>query len=215
MFDIKRVIFRVTWAVLLMLLVMGISCGDEADESVSVDVREVEGSSPPASSEGESQFAGELKQQEYDEAEAPEGPVLLRWDFSGEDVFEYTYKQEVRNQADMGGVMGGEESEETEQEMSGEGSLVLRSKGDGTAELVLKDVKMIMKGDLGSGDTPDIKEQTAPPVVIQGIKEDGSGSFGNNSQDMFLRLLFPLPEKELSVGESAEIPMQMPFTAVM
>ena len=53
-----------------------------------------------------------------------------------------------------------------------------------------------------------------PPFVVQGMKEDGSGSFGNSSQDMLLKMLFPLPPKSINVGESVDVPAQMPFNAM-
>ena len=55
---------------------------------------------------------------------------------------------------------------------------------------------------------------TAPPLVVQGMKEDGSGSFGDSSQDMFLKMLFPLPTKPLKVGETVDVPARMPFNAM-
>jgi len=52
------------------------------------------------------------------------------------------------------------------------------------------------------------------PIVVQGMKEDGSGSFGDTSQDMFLKMLFPLPTKALKVGESVDVPAQRPFNVM-
>mgnify|MGYP006293104849 CR=1 FL=1 len=57
-------------------------------------------------------------------------------------------------------------------------------------------------------------EQQAPPLVMQGLKEDGTGSIGNSSQDMLLKMLFPLPPDSLQVGESVDIPARMPFNAM-
>jgi hypothetical protein len=98
--------------------------------------------------------------------------------------------------------------------MSAKGALLIKSQGDGTAELVLKDMKMIMKMNIGGDEEPKTVEQAMPPSVVQGMKEDGSGSFGNSSQDMLLKMLFPLPTKSLKVGDSVDVPAQMPFNAM-
>jgi hypothetical protein len=97
--------------------------------------------------------------------------------------------------------------------MTAKGLLLIKSQGDSTAELVLKDIKTSMKMDVGE-DEPKTMEQKMPPLVVQGMKEDGSGSFGNSSQDMLLKMLFPLPPKPTKVGESVDVPAQMPFNAM-
>lgn len=63
------------------------------------------------------------------------------------------------------------------QEMGAKGVLLIKSQGDKTAELVLKDMIMSIKMDMGEG-YPTTMEQQVPPFVVQGMKEDGSGSFG-------------------------------------
>lgn len=116
------------------------------------------------------------------------------------------------NKADMGSFMGGK-SDGAGQAMSAKGVLLIKSQGDGTANMVLKDMKMSMKIEMNN-EAPQTMGQQMPPVVVQGMKEDGSGSFGNTSQDMALKKLFPLPTKELKVGESIDVPAQMPFNAM-
>ena len=99
------------------------------------------------------------------------------------------------------------------QELSANGLLLVKSKGDSTAELVLKDVKVRMKLAMDEDD-PKTMQQQLPPVVVQGMKEDGSGPFGNSSQDMLLKMLFPLPSRPIKVGESVDVPAQMPFNVM-
>jgi len=217
MFNFTRVLSMVSGVCLLAVLVLGISCnnGPEVslvvpeDPGVSVDIREDEVSSLPGLSEGVSQFLAELEKQDYEEVEGPEAPMLFRWDFSGEEVYEYEVnsRQKMRNYSDNA------ESDQEQEEMMG-GDLVIRSLGDRTAEFVLKNIKSNMKGDLETEDTPDDPEQIMTPMVIQGIIEDGSGLVGNNFMGWFLQDLFPLPETELSVGESADIPMQTPLVTM-
>ena len=181
-----------------LLLVLALSGGCRADE--------------PNAPAGTSQFAKEVAREKYSQTEPPTVAPVFRWDFSKEKVWTYTYEQQVRNTADMGSGFGGG-PQSTGHEMSAKGSLLVKSKGDGTANLVLKDMRLSVK--LAAGDAaPETMEQTMPPFVVQGMKEDGSGSFGDTSQDTLLKMLFPLPGKALKVGDSVSIPAQMPFNAM-
>ena len=160
-----------------------------------------------------SQFADEVGKLNYTEANPPSAAPVFRWDFSKPNVVHaYTYEQEVRIKMDIGASLGGN-SDDTSPEMSAKGALLVKSQGDNTANLVLKDVQMSMKIDTGE-DEPKTVKQKMPLRVLQGMKEDGSGSFGNNSQDMALKVLFPLPTKPLKVGDSVDVPAQMPFNAM-
>jgi hypothetical protein len=129
-------------------------------------------------------------------------------------VRSYTYAQEVRAKTDMGSFPGDKSDGMDQEEMSTRGALLIKSQGNGTAELVLKDMKMSAKMNAGRDKKPKAMEQTMPPSVFQGMKEDGSSSLGNSSQDMLLKMLFPLPAKSMKVGESVDVPMQMPFNAM-
>ena len=186
-------------AVIAMLLAMGlcsISCSKETDTTARA-----------------SQFAKEITTEKYKATDPPSADPIFRWDFSkAQAVYTYAYEQEVRNKTDMGSSFGGK-SGDMGQEMSANGLLLIKSQGDSTAELVMKDIKMSAKVDMGTGE-PKTMEQQMPIFVVQGMKEDDSGSFGNSSQDMLLKMLFPLPPKPLKVGASVNVPVQMPFNAI-
>lgn len=179
-----------------LLLVLGLQTSSHAGESSSAN--------------GTSRFLHELKKEKYTEAKPAGLPTVFRWDFSNREVYTYTFEQRVRNQFHIEGAFEGE-SGDGEQSLLAKGSLLIKSQGDGTANLVLEDVKMSMKMHLGEEEKPGTMEQTIPPVVVQGMNEDGSGSFGCSSQDVLLQLLFPLPTKPLKVGEFVDVPAQMPF----
>jgi hypothetical protein len=161
-----------------------------------------------------SQFANLVNKEQYKEVAAPTAVPVFRWNFGNQDVRSYTYAQEVRAKTDMGSFPGDKSDDMDHVEMSTKGTLLIKSQGDGTAELVLKDMKMSMKMNTSGDKKPKTMEQTMPPFVVQGMKEDGSGSFGNSSQDMLLKMFFPLPAKSMKVGESVDVPMQMPFNAM-
>ena len=160
-----------------------------------------------------SQFAKEVTKEKYKETAPPPTASVFRWDFSkAQVVHTYAYAQELRSKTDMGSSFGGKSSD-MGQEISVKGVLLIKSQGDSTAELVLREMKVSMKMDMGEGE-PKTMEHQMPPFVVQGMKEDGSGSFGNSSQDMLLKMLFPLPSKPIKIGESVDIPWQMPFNAM-
>lgn len=162
---------------------------------------------------GTSRFLAEIDKEKYKKVDPPSAVPIFRWDFSKTKVVHtYAYEQEVRSKTDMGKSFGGK-SGGMGQEMSAKGVLLVKSQGDSTAELVLKDMKMSMKMDMGE-DEPKTMEQQMPPFVMQGMKEDGSGSLGHSSQDILLKMLFPLPKEDLKVGDSVDVPAQMPFNAM-
>lgn len=195
-FDLK---YSCGCVAVIMLLTIGLcstSCTAENDKSAKG-----------------SQFAKLIAKDKYKKVQPPATAPVFRWDFSKDKVVHtYSYEQQVRNKTDMGGAMGGK-SGGIGQDISAKGVLLIKSQGNKTAELVLKDMQARMKMDTGEG-KPRTMEQAVPPFVVQGVKEDGSGSFGNSSQDNVLKMLFPLPPKPLKVGDSADVPVEMPFNAM-
>ncbi|MCK5708522.1 MAG: hypothetical protein KAI43_12810 [Candidatus Aureabacteria bacterium] len=193
----------VYFTLVLVLITVIVSC--KKKEEVVVD------SIPPISP----QLINEIKEEMYSDAEAPEGEPVFLWDFSKKNVYGYDFEQMTKNSMDMGeGGKLNSKPGEMDQTMSAKGDLFIKSQGDGTADLVLKDLKASMKMNMGNNQEPRTMEQAMPPFVAQGIKEDGTGPFGNSSQDLFLKMLFPLPTKTLRLGESIDIPAQMPFNAM-
>lgn len=164
-----------------------------------------------------SAFTGEVKQKEGPVLAAPESKPVFLWDFSGDTVYPYDFEQTVLSANDMGGMLKKESdkpSGKIDQKIHGQGQILIKSKGNGTADFVLKDLTISMTMDAGSKEGPTTMEQNMPPVVMQGMKEDGFGSYCNNSQDMLFKMLFPLPTQPLQVGESVDVPAQMPFNAM-
>jgi len=158
-------------------------------------------------------FLNEIDKNSYPKAKSPEKPPLLRWDFSGNKVYAYDYTQELKNKYDMGGPAP---VKNAEQVIEGKGKLLLKSRGDRTANLVLKDMQMGMKITKMGFETKDktpgsMKIKQFPPIVVQSVKEDSTMKIANSSQEMLIKLLFPLPPKPLKVGESADVPAFMPF----
>ncbi|MBI5843391.1 MAG: hypothetical protein HZB23_01830 [Deltaproteobacteria bacterium] len=178
-------------ALLLSISIGGAPCKAQDDEAANT-----------------SRFVKEVLKDEYRKTDPPATAPVFRWDFSKADgVSAYSYTQEVSNST-TSALWGN--SGPMRQEISGNGVLLVRSQGNGTAEMVLKDMKMSMK--IGAGlEGPKTMEQQMPPIAIQGVKEDGSGSCGDSPQYEVFKDLFPLPPQTLMVGESVDVPAQMPF----
>ena len=182
--------------IIFMLFVIGISTVVYAEETEK--------------SLEKSSFAKEVFQEDFKKVNPPNRTPVFRWDFSEPGIeHNYSYEQKVKMKNDMQSSFGGGESKNIEQEMSTKGKLIIKSQGNGTAKMVLKDMKMSM-----GGSKSETMAQQMPPIVVQEVNEDGSGSFGDNSLDMMLKTLFPLPQQPINVGESVDIPVQMPFNAM-
>lgn len=174
----------------LVLCLLSISCGKQDEEKPA-----------PVS-------LTQPKPGKYPEAKAPEIAPDFRWNFSYKKTYIYSWEQENEQETDMG-------AGKQKYSASGNGILQIKSHGDNTADIILKDIKLKMVFDETAGGKSEPVEQTPTPVVIQGVKDDGTGSIGSSEQEAFLKLLFPLPNKSLKAGESVDMPAQMPFNSSM
>ncbi len=159
-----------------------------------------------------SSFLNELSKNSYPEVEPPPDALVFKWDFSSKQTHSYTYEQEAKNKMDIGSFS--DAPGDTEQTMWAKGDLLIKSQGDHTADFVLKDTKMGIEMNLGDEEGPKTVEQTAPPMAVHHMKEDGSLDLSDSSEQVFLGLLFPLPSQSLRVGESTDVPAQAPFDAM-
>lgn len=154
------------------------------------------------------EFAVELREDELEETDPPLEAPVFRWDFSAPDlVHSYSLEQEMRSKIDFGGFIDHDDESKDETKVSA--LMLITSKGDGTADLVLKDMKFIMATDMDEEDFHFMEQ--LPPIVLQGMNEDSSGSFRDASQDALLTMIFPLPPEPIKIGESVDFPAQIPF----
>jgi hypothetical protein len=157
-------------------------------------------------------FLEQVDKHEFPEAEAPAEAVPFRWDFSGDEVHAYAYSHQVK----MRGLIGFAHAAtvDSDSEAHAKGRWLIKGKGDATADIVMTDLKMTIKPNPDLGDEQDTTQMTIPTMVVQGLQEDGSLSTRPTSQEMLMKLLFPLPPDPLNVGESVDVPMKMPFNAM-
>lgn len=155
-----------------------------------------------------SAYVAELGKEEFKTATAPETAPVFRWDFSKSASHNYAFSQQVQVEIDLG-MTRRVVPDKARQSLTADGLLTVRTAGAGTGEMLLTKVKAV--ANISANGVNQSVPQEMPPLVVQGINEDGTGNFGGTSQEMMLRLLFPLPGKSLAIGESVELPMQMPF----
>jgi len=153
-----------------------------------------------------STFLDRIDEATYPAAPAPPEAPLLRWDFSDDALHAFDYYQEVVMQVQMMMM-----DENAENRMVGEGTVLLQSAGDRTAMFVMKDMNLQMTSSVdGQNQTLPPMPET-PPVRMPGVTEDGRMPGAESSAELLVRFLFPLPDKPLDVGQSADVPMSMPM----
>jgi len=199
-FDIRSDEEKRKAAVLLLAVLVSVSlptCGEKGGDLESLVA---------------SRFLEQLPKMEYPEARPPDAPPILRWDFSGKQLHQYAFEQRVKAQTRA--ALALKDASDIEQSISAKGKLLVKSQGNRKADLVLQDVTAHMTMSTDALDKPKTTTQTLRPIVVQGMQEDGSSKVGDSSQETLLKLLFPLPSKPLKVGESVDVPAQMPFNAM-
>jgi len=124
----------------------------------------------------------------------------FKWDFNTNKNYKYSFSQKTTSESKMS-----KQEKSDNSYISGKGQIIITSKSEDLADLSFIDIKVKMKNDF----TKDTIYQNQPNNIIQDLKSDGTLiSFKTND---FVRLLFPLPSKNLSQGEKYDIPMFSPY----
>ncbi|HEY4874910.1 MAG TPA: hypothetical protein VIH86_05020 [Puia sp.] len=93
-----------------------------------------------------------------------------------------------------------------------DGKLIVKVKSATLADIVLVDLKMTICNLDSLGDTSIIMTQSVPEMFIQDLKEDGTIEGQLNGQtEMLAKTLFPIMNKKTEIGDSADLPMIIPF----
>lgn len=90
-----------------------------------------------------------------------------------------------------------------------DGNLNIRIKENNLADLSVTDLETSLIIYDKKGKEIDTISNTAPVMVIQNMNQNGT--FENNEHNFMFDLIFPLPTKNIKLGESDKIPMQIPF----
>jgi hypothetical protein len=141
----------------------------------------------------------------YEQLPPPTEPVKIRWDFS--DGSEYIY--DLRQTSDTASVFPGDEPEEPERIIV-VATVEFKAQGDHVAKIVFTQKEDIIEG---MPEDEDAKNRLkGRPMVVLGLKEDGTMPSAQSQQSTLFRLLFPLPLEPLGVGQTATIPFQFPVS---
>jgi len=95
----------------------------------------------------------------------------------------------------------------------GTGKVIVAINDSGYADIVFKDIKLSMMMVDSAGDTNTVMSQSAPDMFIQDVKENGTiqGDV-SKSLEPLAAILFPVPAREMGPGDSADLPLSIPFT---
>jgi hypothetical protein len=125
----------------------------------------------------------------------------FEWNFNTNNNYIYSFSQTTTSESKMS-----KKDKSDHSYISGKGQIIITSKSNDLADLSFVDLKVKMKNDF----TNDTISQSQPNNVIQDLKSDGNFSVTFNTND-FIRLLFPIPNKNLSKGNRSDIPMILPY----
>lgn len=155
---------RWIWAVTVWLVACAAFCSGGCSRREDEDDGQKRPLSPLAT---RSAFLNQLGKAKYPGAKGPEGPVLLRWDFSGDRVHEYDYRLDAKG---AGLALG----HRTRQKLGVDSELLVESRGNRAASIVRRNRILSMTPDSpGESDVaPATMEASAGP--IHGVREDGS-----------------------------------------
>ncbi len=125
-------------------------------------------------------------------------------DFSNQKKYIYSYSQTSLSETQW---ETDEPSHKTKSDANGD--LNIRIKENNLADLSITNLKTnLITLDI-NGFENDTISNTAQTMVIQNMNQ--KGAFENNSHNIMFDLIFPLPTKNLKIGETDKIPMQIPF----
>lgn len=125
----------------------------------------------------------------------------FEWNFNTNKNYIYSFSQITKN------VSKTEKDKKNDTSyISGKGQIIITSKSNKLADLSFVDLETKMKNTY----TKDTLFQNQPDYVIQDLNSDGTFQVTFNTNN-FVRLLFPLPYKNLNKGHISNLPMISPL----
>ena len=163
-----------------------------------------------------SAFIKNIDSHKFQEATPPDNPVLFRWDFSENKEYIYDYEQKVATENEMSGFGPNSKNSITAQSTTGNGTLAYKSEKGKIARFVLENLtlKSTFENENIDKNAPKTMEMKSPPLIIQGVKEDGNLSIPSSAQTLLLKLLFPLPSEPMKKSDTVSTEVNMPFNAM-
>ncbi len=123
------------------------------------------------------------------------------WDFNSEKNYIYSFKQEVISVNNWG-----KESEDIDtSRVIGTGDLKVKSKGDNKADFVLI---LTIQNDAFKSFKDEMSPQT---MVIPDMDANGQFESQRRNSELIFDLILPLPSRDLEIGESENLDLEIPF----
>jgi len=123
------------------------------------------------------------------------------WNFDAKTKYAYSFSQTSRSETKMN-----KDEKSNNNFITGTGKLLINGKSESLADLSFEGIKVKVKNDLSN----DTIYETQPNTLIQDFQSNGRFVMTSNAND-FVRVLMPLPNKNLSVGDICKIPLTIPF----
>lgn len=154
-----------------------------------------------------SRYLAEAKETRYSTLPWAGGRVLLGWNFSAAGEFPFSYRQQTQSVLETSSFPP-ERKKVIHRSSRSEGVVLVKGR-DGFADLILNNQRS-HKVVTSEGEAPKTFEQHFPPMVLQKMGEDGAIPLWRE-RDLTWGLLFRMPTRPLARGETAEVPVRLPF----
>lgn len=125
----------------------------------------------------------------------------FQWNFDSNSKYIYSFSQITNSENKMN-----KDEKSNKSFISGNGKLIINGKSKNLADLSFEEIKVKLKNDFSN----DTISDTQPNSIIQDLQSNGTFQMTSTSND-FVRLLLPLPNKKLSIGDTCKVPLKVPF----
>jgi len=147
-----------------------------------------------------------------------EGPQLMRWDFSEASTRSYVFEQRSESFSVMAMMMpdgGGPMADTSHYKTISTADLRVISTGGGTANMTLEGMLMrAYQYHPVTGVLMDSMTEEMDPLTVENLAETGKPDSADQQTQQLFDYLFPLPVDQLSVGETEERGLEVPFNTL-
>jgi|GEM_PF-1585944 len=126
----------------------------------------------------------------------------FQWNFDSNSKYIYSFSQITNSENKMK-----KDEKSNKSYISGNGKLVINGKSENLADLSFEEIKVKLKNDFSN----DTISDTQPNSIIQDLQSNGTFQMTSTAND-FVRVLLPLPNKKLSIGDTCRVSLNVPFT---
>ncbi|MBI1192174.1 MAG: hypothetical protein GC205_03220 [Bacteroidetes bacterium] len=146
-----------------------------------------------------------------------EGPQLMRWDFAEASTRSYQFEQRSASYSVMAMMMpdGTPMADTSQYKTVSTADLRVISAGGGSANMTLEGMLMrAYQYDPQTGVLLDSMTEEMDPITVENLKETGKPDSTDEQNQQLFDYLFPLPVDQLSVGETEERGLEVPFNTL-